>query len=189
MWLPGFSNSMVGYRTLVGVNLLEREKKVILRNTFLGRSPPDNQKHQKNSQDETLLLEHVNGCILAEDVFSSIDVPAFDRSVKDGFAVRAQDTYNATEIEPLALVKIGSIAAGCVPDLALGPGEAIEIATGAPIPEGADAVVMVEHTSTEADKILVRRAVYINENIMRTGADIMKGERVLRKNVRIGPLR
>ncbi len=140
-----------------------------------------------NPKIETLLLEHINGCILAEDVLSFIDVPAFDRSVKDGFAVRAQDTYNATEIEPVALMKIGSIAAGYVPDLSLGPGEAIEIATGAPIPEGADAVVMVEHTSAEADNILVRRAVYTNENIMRTGADIMKGERVLRRNVRIGP--
>nr|WP_214043807.1 molybdopterin biosynthesis protein [Methanomethylovorans sp.] len=140
-----------------------------------------------NYRIETLLLEHVNGCILAEDVFSLIDVPAFDRSVKDGFAVRAQDTYNATEAEPVTLMKIGSIAAGRIPDLVLGPGEAIEIATGAPIPDGADAIVMVEHTSAEADNILVRRAVYINENIMRAGADIMKGERVLRKNVRIGP--
>lgn len=136
---------------------------------------------------ETLTLEHANGCILAEDVFSDIDVPAFDRSVKDGFAVYAQDTYSATEMEPAAFIKTGSIAAGCASDLTLGSGEAIEIATGAPIPEGADAVVMVEHTTIENGNMLVRRAVHINENIMRTGADIMKGERVLRKNVRIGP--
>lgn len=133
-----------------------------------------------------LPLERVNGRILAEDIFSDIDVPAFDRSVKDGFAVQAQDTYTATEIEPVTLNNIGSIAAGSVSDKALAPGKAIEIATGAPIPEGADAVVMVEHTATEDGNILVRRAVHINENIMRTGADIMKGERVLRKNVRIG---
>ncbi len=134
-----------------------------------------------------LSLEHASSCILAEDVFSGINVPAFDRSVKDGFAVKAQDTYAATEMEPVKLTKVGSIAAGCVSDLVLGPGEAIEIATGAPIPEGADAVIMVEHTTSEDAKILARRAVYIGENIMRTGADIMKGERVLRKNVRIGP--
>lgn len=132
-------------------------------------------------------LGHANNRILAEDVFSDIDVPAFDRSVKDGFAVKAQDTYTATEIEPVTLENIGSIAAGCVSDLALDSGEAIEIATGAPIPEGADAVMMVEHTISENGNILARRAVHINENIMRTGADIMKGERVLRRNVRIGP--
>lgn len=136
---------------------------------------------------KTLPLEHANGRILAEDIFSSIDVPAFDRSVKDGFAVKAQDTYAATEIDPVILKKSGSIAAGSVSDITLASGKIIEIATGAPIPEGADAVVMVEHTTAEESNILVRRAVHINENIMRTGADIMKGERVLRKNVRIGP--
>jgi putative molybdopterin biosynthesis protein len=136
---------------------------------------------------KTLPLEDANGRILAEDIFSNIDVPAFDRSVKDGFAVKAQDTYAATEIDPVILNKIGSIAAGSVPDSTLASGKIIEIATGAPIPEGADAVVMVEHTTAEESNILVRRAVHINENIMRTGADIMKGERVLRKNVRIGP--
>lgn len=134
-----------------------------------------------------LPLEHANGHILAEDIFSNIDVPAFDRSVKDGFAVQAQDTYTATEMEPVPLTNIGSIAAGYVSDITLAPGKTIEIATGAPIPEGSDAVVMVEHTTTEEGNILVRRAVHMNENIMRTGADIMKGERVLRKNVRIGP--
>lgn len=136
---------------------------------------------------KTLPLEHANGRILAEDIFSNIDVPAFDRSVKDGFAVQAQDTYTATEMEPVALTNIGSIAAGSISDKSLVPGKTIEIATGAPIPEGADAVVMVEHTTAENRNILIRRAVYINENIMRTGADIMKGERVLRRNVRIGP--
>nr|WP_321420108.1 molybdopterin biosynthesis protein [uncultured Methanomethylovorans sp.] len=136
---------------------------------------------------KTLPLEHANGHILAEDIFSSIDVPAFDRSVKDGFAVQAQDIYKATEIDPVTLKIIGSIAAGSVSNIVLAPGKLMEIATGAPIPEGADAVVMVEHTTVEDGNILVRRAVHINENIMRTGADIMKGERVLRKNVRIGP--
>ncbi len=136
---------------------------------------------------KTLQLEHANNRILAEDIFSGIDVPAFDRSVKDGFAVKAQDTYTATEMEPVVLMNVGSIAAGCLSGLTLDPGEAIEIATGAPIPEGSDAVVMVEHTTSETGNILVLRAAHINENIMRTGADIMKGERVLRKNARIGP--
>lgn len=136
---------------------------------------------------KTLPLEHASGCILAEDIFSSIDVPVFDRSVKDGFAVQAQDTYTATEIDPVTLKKIGSITAGSVSNITLAPGKVIEIATGAPIPACSDAVVMVEHTTVEDGNILVRRAVHINENIMRTGADIMKGERVLRKNARIGP--
>lgn len=135
---------------------------------------------------ETLSLEQADGCILAEDIFSGIDVPAFDRAIKDGFAVRAQDTYTSTEMEPSILTQIGSISAGVIPDVTLGCKEAIEIATGAPIPEGADAIVMVENAAKDDENINVHRPVHINENIMRTGADIMIGERVLRRNVRIG---
>lgn len=135
---------------------------------------------------QTLPLEHADGYILAEDIFSGIDVPAFDRSVKDGFAVRAQDTYAASERKTVILTRAGSISAGFVSDITIGCKEATEIATGAPIPEGADAVVMVEHTTREAENIIVQRPVHINENIMRIGADIMVGERVLRRNVRIG---
>ncbi len=139
-----------------------------------------------NQNLELLPLEKAIGRVLAEDICSEIDVPAFDRAIKDGFAVRAQDTYTATEIEPVKLNKTVSIAAGYISNLAVGSQEAIEIATGAQIPEGSDAIVMVEHTTIEEGDLLIKRAVHINENIMRTGADIMKGERVLRRNMRLG---
>lgn len=136
---------------------------------------------------ESVILEKSKARILAEDIFSSINVPAFDRSTKDGFAVIAQDTYKATETEPVQLSSIGSISAGYITDINLKNGQTIEIATGAPIPEGADSVVMVEHTSSFEDLfIAVNKPVHISENIMRMGADIMKGERVLRKNTLVG---
>lgn len=136
--------------------------------------------------NEKVFLKNAATRILAEDIFSSINVPNFDRSIKDGFAVIAQDTYNATETEPIKLEMNGSISAGQIPNIKLNSGTAAEIATGAPIPEGANSVVMVEHTSFENKNITVNKPVHISENIMRTGADIMKGERILRKNVRIG---
>jgi putative molybdopterin biosynthesis protein len=80
---------------------------------------------------KTLPLEDANGRILAEDIFSNIDVPAFDRSVKDGFAVKAQDTYAATEIAPVILNKMVNCSWQCA-RYTLASGKIIEIATGAP---------------------------------------------------------
>ncbi|MDP2216252.1 MAG: molybdopterin biosynthesis protein [Methanolobus sp.] len=136
-------------------------------------------------------IEYINvgnavGRILAEDVLSGVDVPAFNRSVKDGYALRAKDTYKATEPEPVALRLTASIPAGCADRFFVNDGETIEISTGAPIPEGADAVIMVEQTKQTEDTVLIYQPVHIAENIMRAGSDIMKGERVLRKNTRIG---
>ncbi|WP_406655753.1 molybdopterin biosynthesis protein [Methanolobus sp. ZRKC2] len=138
------------------------------------------------SDTEHLKIEDSAGRILAEDIFSPVDVPAFNRSVKDGYAIHAKDTYQASEPEPVKLKMTGSIPAGCSDTFFAGEGEAIEISTGAPIPDGADAVVMVEQTKGVDDNILVYQPVHINENIMKAGSDIMKGERVLRKNTRIG---
>ncbi|WP_321430046.1 molybdopterin biosynthesis protein [uncultured Methanolobus sp.] len=133
-----------------------------------------------------LPIEEAAGHIIAEDILSGLDVPAFNRSVKDGYAVRAKDTYQASEPEPIELKVTGSIPAGCEDIFFVDDGEAIEISTGAPIPDGADAVVMVESTKQIGDSLLVYQPVHINENIMRAGTDIMKGERILRKNTRMG---
>ena len=132
-------------------------------------------------------IERSTGKITAKDIFSNVDVPAFNRSIKDGYAIRAKDSYQATEPEPTRLTNIASIPAGCNESFFVNDDEAIEISTGAPIPDGADAVIMVEQTSQrENDTILMYQPVYIGENIMKTGSDIMKGERVLRKNTRMG---
>jgi putative molybdopterin biosynthesis protein len=148
------------------------------------REMVDNIKVQP--QVTVLPIEEAAGHIIAEDILSGLDVPAFNRSVKDGYAVRAKDTYQASEPAPTELKVIGAIPAGCEDNFFVDDGEAIEISTGAPIPEGVDAVVMVESTKQSGDSLFVYQPVHINENIMRAGTDIMKGERILRKNTRIG---
>lgn len=122
--------------------------------------------------------------VLAADVTAEVDVPAFDRSNMDGFAVRAADTFGAEELDPIALTVSGiSLAAGQVPPegFALDSRTAVPIATGGVIPRGADAVVMVEHTEPAADGILVSRAAVPGGNITFAGSDIGRGEVVLRR--------
>ncbi|MEM2882294.1 MAG: molybdopterin biosynthesis protein [Candidatus Bathyarchaeia archaeon] len=135
--------------------------------------------------EEEVALEDAHGAVLAEDVYSGIDVPSFSRAAVDGFAVIAQDTFGADEDEPKALRIIGSIKAGEEPKLEIEPGSAAEIATGAPMPGGANAVVMVEYTQTKGDELLVFKAVSPGENVTPMGNDIMAGELVLRRGQRI----
>lgn len=126
------------------------------------------------------------GSVLAEDVIAEEDVPPFDRASMDGFAVHASDTYRASEYAPVQLKLVGSIPAGINPDINVETGESAEIATGAVMPSGADAVVMVEYTRTDASIVSVLHPVSINENVMHAGADIMAGERVLKKGTLLG---
>ena len=95
---------------------------------------------------ETVSLMDTLGRVLAEDVVSAEDVPAFDNSAMDGYAVRFADTQTASETDPVKLRVVGDLAAGAVPDAPLGPGEAVRIMTGAPVPPGSDAVVPFEDT-------------------------------------------
>ncbi|MBU4372918.1 MAG: molybdopterin biosynthesis protein [Euryarchaeota archaeon] len=129
-------------------------------------------------------IENALGCVLAEDAVSEVDVPPFNRASMDGYAVHASDTYVAREDMPVKLKLVGSIPAGINPDIHINRGEAAEIATGAVMPGGADSVVMVEYTSIDRD-LHVHRPVSINENVMPAGADIMVGERVLKKGTRL----
>jgi len=137
-------------------------------------------------EKESSALENAYGKILAEDIVTEINVPPFERSVMDGYAVRAEDTYACSETEPVKLGLLGNIPAGSDAKFTIAAGEAVEIATGAPIPEGADAVVMVEYTSEEKGTAFVFRPVTVGENIMKAGSDILKGERVLRRGRRLG---
>ena len=134
----------------------------------------------------SISIEDSPNHILAEDIISSVDVPSFNKSVMDGYAVKAKDTYQASEVNPCAVKLIGTVPAGCADKFFVNDGEAVDIATGAPIPDGADAVVMVEQTKRQDNEIFIDRPVHIGENIMRAGSDIMRGERVLRKGTRIG---
>ncbi|MCK5626545.1 MAG: molybdopterin biosynthesis protein [Candidatus Bathyarchaeia archaeon] len=127
-------------------------------------------------------LTNALGKVLAEDVTSTIDVPGFDRSTMDGYAVKAQDTFSANEVKTKILKLVGKSEPGIVPTMTLNEGETSEISTGAPIPVGASAVVMVEFTKTSGNEVEISRSVTPGENVMAAGSDIMAGEVVLRRS-------
>jgi len=128
---------------------------------------------------EAPLLE-AQGKVLAEDVRAPIDYPLFDRSTVDGYAVRSVDVAGASEVTPASLKVTGKVSVGSAPVGEVRPGEAYEIATGAMIPRGADAVVMEEHVSRKGDVLTVYRSVAPGENISQAGSDISAGDVVLR---------
>ncbi len=121
------------------------------------------------------------GRVLAEDIVSPMPVPPFHRSTVDGYAVISKDTVGAEEDNPTLLKLIGCVDVGEISPLTIENGNAAEIVTGAPLPTCADAVVMLEHTTTEdKGKILIYRSVAQNENVMMRGSDIRKNETVLK---------
>ncbi|MCX8187648.1 MAG: molybdopterin biosynthesis protein [Nitrososphaeria archaeon] len=130
---------------------------------------------------EKVGLLNALGRILASDVYAKIDSPPFDRSLMDGYAVRAEDIYQADESNPVKLKLIGFIEVGKPPQIKINPGECAEIATGAPIPPGANAVAMIEYTKKIGDEVLFFRGVKPGEGIAQTGSDITAGDLVMRK--------
>lgn len=137
---------------------------------------------------EPVALAQLRGRVLAEAVAAPLDVPGFDRSNVDGYALRAADSYGASEAAPRRLaLRPELLACGVAPDMTLGTGEAVAIATGGVVPRGADAVVMVEDTEVEAGALLVRRPVAPGGMIAFAGSDITRGEVVLRPGARLGP--
>jgi molybdopterin molybdotransferase len=129
---------------------------------------------------ELLSLQQTNGRVLAQDIFSTADVPPFSRAGMDGYAVRAEDTSGASRTTPRMLRRIETIYTGQVPQKRVGSGECAEIATGAPVPEGADAVVIVEETDVdERGLVSVFAPVSVRQNIGRQGSDIQRGQQVL----------
>ncbi len=133
------------------------------------------------------------GCVLATSVVSDIDVSPFDNSAMDGYAVRAADLADASEAAPVVLRVVEHIAAGGFPTRALGPGEASRIMTGAPVPEGADAVVMVERSEAlenaggTGGTVAFRAVPAAGEHIRLRGEDVKVGETVLRAGEIVGP--
>jgi len=150
---------------------------------------------------ERVSLEDARGRVLAERVDAALDVPGFDRAAMDGYAVRASDTYGADSTS-VTLPVVGGVHAGETPGVTLDDGEAAEISTGAVMPEGADAVVIVERTEevgtddgAEADdkgadpdrRVRIETAVTPGENVMLAGADIAAGERALGPGTELTP--
>lgn len=145
------------------------------RSLVLGQCPPF---------EPTLVpLGDALGLVLAADVDAGESIPAFPNTAMDGFAVVAADTAAA----PTALDIVGTIAAGDLGDVAVGPGEAARIMTGAPLPPGADAVIMVELTEVDGDRVTVRAEVPAGNHVRGVGDDIEAGQRVLGAGTVLGP--
>jgi len=143
-------------------------------------------KPQPASVDEVATSEAI-GRTLAQDAVSQIDVPGFDRAAMDGYAVIAEDTFGADDDNPKRVRIVGRCEAGQQISISIKKGEAVEISTGAPVPRGSDAVVMVEHTRRANSMVEIFRPVVPGENVAAAGSDIMAGELILRKGETITP--
>lgn len=130
---------------------------------------------------ELVPLEQALGRTLAEDIASPIDVPSFDRSNVDGYAVRAEDTFGATEATPKRLVLLAeAVRMGAAPKGVVEPGTAMAIPTGGVLPRGADSIVMVENTVIEGEHVVISRSVTPGRFVTFAGTDVAQGEVVLR---------
>ncbi len=125
--------------------------------------------------------------VFAKDVTARLDIPPFDRSTVDGYAVRSSDTFEARENSPITLNVCGVVNVGEMPTISIDHAQSAEIVTGAPIPTGADAVVMLEDTQREAREVQIFNSVGENENVMSAGTDIRKGEIAMKSGQILGP--
>jgi molybdopterin molybdotransferase len=136
------------------------------------------------TEPELIGLLDAVGLVLAEDLLADRDFPPFPRATRDGFAVRAADVQSV----PAALQRVGEVKAGATIEesrITVGPGEAVEIMTGAPVPVGADAVVMVEYTAFANARVTVQRAVKAGENVVPAGAEARRGDVMVPKGTRV----
>ncbi|MCL6472409.1 MAG: molybdopterin molybdotransferase MoeA [Firmicutes bacterium] len=137
---------------------------------------------------ERIDLEHSLGRVLGLDVVSKEDLPPRARATMDGYAVRAVDTFGASDTVPALFKTVGRVSMGSLPDMIIAQGQAAEIPTGGFLPEGADAVVMVEYTNPVADgEIEVTRPVTKGDNVLDRAGDVALGEVVLKAGKRLRP--
>lgn len=133
-------------------------------------------------------ITEAEGLVLAEDIISPLDLPYFTNSSMDGYALKSKDTIGANESSPVSLKIVGIIRAGNNPNFSIGDKEAAKIMTGAPLPEGADSVLMVEYTTEEEGRIVkIKGSVNPGENVRHEGEEIKKGEIALQKKTVINP--
>jgi molybdopterin molybdotransferase len=136
---------------------------------------------------ESVPLEEALGRVLREDAHSPIDIPAFDKATMDGFAVRVADVAGASISTPAVLAVREDVPAGRPARLGLRPGTAARIMTGAPLPAGAEAVVMQEDASRSGERVAVFRAVATGANCGRAGEDVGRGQRIAARGALLGP--
>jgi len=140
-----------------------------------------------NFYKEYIPLKDANMRVLGEDIEVLIDVPPFDRSAMDGYAIIAGDTSDAFPSNPTYLEVIDEIGAGTESKCTLSPGKAIKISTGAPMPSGSNAVIMHEDTELIGNKIKIKRVIPQNKDIAFKGEDLKKGEVILKEGQILGP--
>ena len=138
--------------------------------------------NQKITEIEEIPIGEAHKRVLAEDIMAFHDSPPFDKSAMDGFAVIGENTFGASQSAPKKLKIIDAIGAGDFSSKTVGENEAIVIATGAPVPDGANAVIMKEYTTTEGDELTIYSQVTPGENVSPKSEDIRKGEKILSKN-------
>lgn len=136
--------------------------------------------------EESVPLLEALGRVLSRDIYAPIDHPPFDRSEVDGYAVRSEDVEWADELSPVALRVRGRAEVGKLPEIELNRGEAVEISTGAPLPRGADAVVMEEYCERDGDIVRIHRSVSPGENVSTGGSDISAGDLLIPRGTRLG---
>jgi molybdopterin molybdotransferase len=132
-------------------------------------------------------LDDALGGVLAEDVVSPLDIPAWTNSAMDGYAARAEDVRGATESKPVRLRVVEHLPAGRFPTRAIGPGECARIFTGAPLPEGADSIIRQEDTDQGSERVTIVKDRDVGVNTRKAGEDIRKGSMVLTAGTELGP--
>ncbi|MFC2070323.1 gephyrin-like molybdotransferase Glp [Chloroflexota bacterium] len=142
-----------------------------------------NESIEPITRTEVIGIDDAAGRVLAGDIVATQNTPPFNRGAMDGYAVKAEDTSGAGKETPIVLEMVGELHAGDTPGIAVGSGQCIQIATGAMMPEGADAVVMVEDTDRDSGKIKIYREVGFHTDVGEMGADIRAGETVLKTGI------
>jgi molybdopterin molybdotransferase len=165
---------------------------VIMGNEFLNIKNPEDVKEiikniSINKRIENVNIEDSLNRVLAEDLKATINLPPFNKANMDGYAVIAEDTFIASEDDPVCLKLVEVVGAGDVPKMVVKKGFCSEVGTGAPVPEGANAVVMVEFTDENEGNILISESVTIGENIAIEGSDIKIGKQLLSRGTIINP--
>lgn len=161
---------------------------------FLELSPPREalkallDRLRVQPQSEMVPSQHALGRVTASPVIAPYPLPSFPRTTVDGFAVRAMDTYGASDALPAYLKLSGEVPMGALAGIELTPGSCALIHTGGMLPVGADAVVMVEHTQSAApDEVEILRAVAVGENVLKVGEDVSAGQEVIPSGIRLRP--
>nr|MBP9509938.1 molybdopterin molybdenumtransferase MoeA [Fusobacteriaceae bacterium] len=136
-------------------------------------------------KEEKIDTEDSLGRILCEDIFSDLDLPSYNRSTVDGYAIDVSDSFGARENSGTLLKIAGSVDIGKVAKQILSKGEAIYIPTGGMVPQGANGVVMIEDTDLLGDDILINKGISENSNLILAGSEVKKGELVIKKGTKI----